>query len=46
MTLCVDNLHNVNMSTLNYDFIAALHLADRKLTYKRHTIDRPDGLIA
>ena len=34
------------MSTLNYDFIAALHIADGRLTYKRHTIDRPGSLIA
>ena len=34
------------MNTLNYDFIAALHLADGRLTYKRHTIDRPGSLIA
>ena len=34
------------MSTLNYDFVAALHLADGRLTYRRHTIDRPNELIA
>lgn len=34
------------MSTLNYDFIAALHLVDGRLTYRRHTIDRPNELIA
>ena len=34
------------MSTLNYDFVAALHLADGHLIYRRHTIDRPGSLIA